>query len=105
MNRRNNAISLLEATRESPVLAHLADLAHESTLRLQLIAPLVPKHILSGIHPGPVEGTTWCLLLDSNAIAAKIRQLLPALVSHLRTHGYSVETIRLKVQSGAASSR
>ncbi len=105
MNRRNNAMSLFEATRQSPVLAHLADLAHESSLRLQLISPLVPKHILSGIHAGPVDGTTWCLLLDGNAIAAKLRQLLPALVAHLRAHGYGVETIRLKVQSSTVERR
>jgi hypothetical protein len=105
MNRRTNAISLLEATRESPVLAHLADLALESKSRLELIAPLVPKHLLNSIHPGPVEGATWCLLLDSNAIAAKLRQLLPALVSHLKTHGHGVETIRLKVQSNSAVHR
>ena len=105
MNRRNTAISLMEATRESPVLAHLADLAFESKSRLDLISPLVPKQLLNSIHPGPVEGTTWCLLLDSNAIAAKLRQLLPALVSHLNTHGYGVETIRLKVQSNAATQR
>ena len=105
MNRRTNAISLLEATRESAVLAHLADLASESKSRLELISPLLPKPLLHSIHPGPVEGTTWCLLLDSNAIAAKIRQLLPALVSHLNTHGYSVQTIRLKVQSNVEGKR
>lgn len=101
MNRRNNAISVLQATRDSPVLAHLADLALESKNRLVVITPLIPKHLLSAIHGGPVDGSTWCLLLDSNAVAAKLRQLVPDLVSHLRARGFDVETIRLKVQAGS----
>jgi hypothetical protein len=40
----------------------------------------------------------WCLILDNNAAAAKIRQLLPALQSHLRVKGWEVNSIRLKVQ-------
>lgn len=101
MNRRNNAISLLQATRESPVLAHLSDLALESTTRLAAITPLIPKHLLSAIHAGPVDDASWCLLLDSNAVAAKLRQLLPDLLAHLKARGFKVETIRLKVQTGS----
>ena len=99
MNRRNTAISLLQATRDSPVLSHLADLAAESEKRLQSITPLLPKPLLPGIHAGPVEGASWCLLLDSNAIAAKLRQLTPLLLSSLQARGFKVETIRLKIQA------
>jgi ethanolamine ammonia-lyase small subunit len=37
-------------------------------------------------------------LLDNVAVAAKIRQLLPALEAHLRSKGWEVNSIRLKVQ-------
>lgn len=101
MNRRNNAISVLQATRESPVLAHLSDLALESRTRLTAITPLIPKHLRNAIHAGPVDDATWCLLLDSNAVAAKLRQLVPDLVAHLKARGFKVDTIRLKVQTGS----
>jgi ethanolamine ammonia-lyase small subunit len=45
-----------------------------------------------------VDGATWCLLVSSNAAAAKLRQLLPTLQSHLRSKGWEVNSIRLKVQ-------
>lgn len=99
MNRRTSAISLLQATRESPVLAHLSDLAKESSARLSAISPLVSKQLLGAIHAGPIEGDTWCLLVNSNAVAAKLRQLTPELATHLRVLGFDVETIRLKVQT------
>lgn len=99
MNRRTTAaVSLLQASQDSPVLSRLLDLADESSARLVAIAPLLPKPLLGGIRPGPVDGGTWCLLLDSNAIAAKLRQLLPTLLAHLKNKGFVVETIRLKVQ-------
>lgn len=99
MNRRNQAVTLLQATQSSPVLAQLAALATESSARLKALEPLIPKSLLNCIRPGPIEGTVWCLLLDNNAIAAKLRQLLPSLESHLRTKGYDVVSIRLRVHA------
>ena len=99
MNRRNQAVTLLQATQSSPVLSHLAELATESSSRLKALEPLIPKSLLTCVQPGPIEGNVWCLLLDNNAIAAKIRQLLPSLESHLRTKGFDVASIRLRVQT------
>ncbi len=99
MNRRNHAISVLQATQDSPVLAQLSALATESTARFKAIEPLVPASLRKYIKPGPIEGTVWCLLLDNNAVAAKVRQLLPALEAHLRSKGWEVTSIRLRVQT------
>jgi hypothetical protein len=99
MNRRSRSITVLQATQDSPALARLADLATESTARLRAIQPLIPAALRSTIHAGPIDGTTWCLLLDNSAVAAKVRQLLPALESHLRSKGCEVTAIRLKVQT------
>jgi ethanolamine ammonia-lyase small subunit len=41
----------------------------------------------------------WCLLVSSNAVAAKLRQLLPSLQAHLLQKGLAVTSIRIKVQS------
>jgi hypothetical protein len=98
MIRRNYAISLLQATQDSETLNRLCTLATESAQRLKSIQPLLPAPLRSCVQPGPIEGTVWCLLLDNNAAAAKIKQLLPALEAHLRSKGWEVNAIRLKVQ-------
>jgi hypothetical protein len=98
MNRRHHAVTLLQATQESPTLARLTALSDDSVARLKAIEFLIPVSLRSAVKAGPIEGAVWCLILDSSAAAAKIRQLLPALESHLRSKGWEVTSIRLKVQ-------
>ena len=98
MIRRHVPVTLLQATQESPVLARLSALSDDSVARLKAIQPLIPTALRSAVTAGPIEGTSWCLLLDNNAAAAKMRQLLPALAAHLRSKGWEVTSIRLKVQ-------
>ncbi|OGB29794.1 MAG: hypothetical protein A3F78_18200 [Burkholderiales bacterium RIFCSPLOWO2_12_FULL_61_40] len=98
MNRRNHSITLLQATQESPTLAHLTNLATESSARLKSIEAFIPTALRSAVKAGPIEGSVWCLILDNNAVAAKIRQLLPSMQAHLRSKGWDVNSIRLKVQ-------
>ena len=105
MNRRPHAISLLQATQESPTLARLADLAADSNARLKAIQMLIPSTLRSTVQAGPVEGSAWCLLVGSAAAAAKLRQLLPALEAHLRSHGWEGASIRLKVRAASPSAR
>ena len=97
--RRHYAITLEQASQQSPVLAHLASLSRDSSARLQSVEPLIPAMLRHCIQAGPIDGSTWCLLVSSNAAAAKVRQLLPAMAAHLRTHGWDVQSIRLKVQA------
>jgi hypothetical protein len=99
MNRRNHSVTLLQATQDSPTLAQLAKLAMDSTARLKSIEALIPTSLRSAVRAGPIEGSSWCLILSNNAVAAKIRQLLPSLESHLRSKGWDVSAIRLKVQT------
>lgn len=99
MNRRNHSFTLLQATQDSPTLARLTTLAMESSARLKSVESLIPVSLRKAVRAGPIEGNVWCLILDNNAIAAKIRQLLPALESHLRGKGWEVSAIRLKVQT------
>lgn len=98
MNRRNHAITLLQATQESPTLARLSELATDSSARLKAVETLIPSSLRKAVKAGPIEGGVWCLILDNNAVAAKIRQLLPSMESHLRSKGWEVSAIRLKVQ-------
>jgi hypothetical protein len=56
------------------------------------------------LHPtlqaGPIEGTQWCLIVSNNAVASKMKQLLPRILSHLQSNGRAITHIRIKVSSG-----
>ena len=102
MRRSHTSISVLQASREAPMLAHLADLGAQSTARLRCIEALLPRSLRAGVQAGPVEGSAWCLLVDSTAIAAKLRQLLPSLLERLAQEGHDVTAIRIKVRAAEA---
>jgi hypothetical protein len=97
-NRRLHPVTLQQAADESPTLARLAQLARESGERLKAVEPLIPASLRPTVKPGPIDGPAWCLLVDSSAAAAKLRQVVPALLAHLCDRGWEVNSIRLKVQ-------
>lgn len=97
--RRFQPVTLQQAALGTPTLARLMELGKESAVRLKTIEKLLPPPLRSSVTAGPIEGTVWCLLVQGNAVAAKLRQLLPALEAHLRSRGYEVTAIRLKIQT------
>ena len=102
MNRRHHPVPVHQAAEEAPSLARLAQLARESGERLKAIQPCIPAPLRACVRPGPIDGTTWCLLVDSSAAAAKLRQLLPVLQARLNSSGWQVTAIRLKLGSHKA---
>lgn len=88
-----------QAAEDSPTLARLAALARESGERLRAIQSLLPAGLRSAVKAGPIEGTAWCLLVEGNAAAAKLRQVLPALQAQLCGMGWEVSAIRIRVQT------
>jgi hypothetical protein len=96
--RRPHPVTLQQAAQESPTLAKLTQLARESGEQLKAVESLIPHALRSAVRPGPIDGESWCLLVDSNAAAAKLRQLVPALLGRLRDRGAPITSIRLKVQ-------
>ena len=98
--RRFHPVTLQQAALGTPNLARLMELGQESSVRLKTIEKLLPPTLLSSVKAGPIEGTVWCLLVQGNAVAAKLRQLLPALEAHLRSKGHEITAIRLKIQTG-----
>lgn len=98
MNRRHHAVPLHEAADAAPSLARLAQLVRESSERLRAIESFIPASLRPAVQAGPIEGDTWCLLVDSSAAAAKLRQVLPAMVGELGSRGWQVTAIRVKVQ-------
>jgi hypothetical protein len=83
----------------APTLAHLSAMARDTQQRLRAIAPLLPATLRHLVQSGGVDGSTWCLLVPNSAVAAKLRQTLPALCAHLRTKGWDVQTIQVKVSA------
>jgi hypothetical protein len=99
MTRRHYPVPLHEAAEEAPTLARLAQLARESGERLKAIESLIPAPLRPAVRPGPIDGASWCLLVDGSAAAAKLRQLLPLFQDKLNSRGWQVTSIRLKVGS------
>ena len=94
---QKGVVSVHDAAQNAPTLAHLARLGQESSDRLKAIEPLIPEALRSAVKAGPIDEKNWCLLVSSNAAAAKIRQLLPALEGRLLADGWKVNSIRLKI--------
>ena len=96
---RGRTQTLEEVVDSAPTLAHLSAMARDTQQRLRAIAPLLPTSLRNAVESGGVDGSTWCLLVPNSAVAAKLRQTLPALCAHLRTKGWDVQTIQVKVKS------
>ncbi len=94
---RGRSQTLEQVVDTSPSLAHFAAMAREAQSRLNAIAPLLPASLRPLIQSGGIENDTWCLLVPNSAVAAKLRQTLPALCAHLRTKGWNVNTIHVRV--------
>lgn len=86
-----------QAAESAPALSRLVALAGKSHQRLRCIENLIPEALRNTVQAGPIDETHWCLLVQGNASAAKIRQLLPLLQKRLQQQGYPAATIRLKV--------
>ena len=78
-------------------LSQLQALARDGQNRLQAILPLLPVSMRSLLQSGGIDGEAWCILVPNSAMAAKLRQFLPSLCAHLRTKGWNVQTITVKV--------
>ena len=99
MQRRHQAIPVQQAAQESPTFALLMGRVRASSERLQAVRSLLPVSLRTQVQAGPIEEGCWCLLVGSNAVAAKLRQLVPAMQAHLSSQGLGVTSIRLRVQN------
>ena len=97
--RRHYAVPLHQAAEESPTLARLVDRLRASSTRFEAIRSLLPAPLRASVQAGPIEEGQWCLLVSSNAVAAKLRQFVPTLQMHLEARGLPVTGIRIKVQT------
>jgi hypothetical protein len=94
-------LKLATALDRSEPLAGLLQRVRDSKARLQALSGLLQPALLAGIRPGPLDDEAWQLLVDNAAVAAKLRQLLPALEAELRANGWSKPPIKIKVMPRA----
>ena len=61
---------------------------------------VAPKNLAAFSKVGAMEHGALVLLADNGAIAAKLRQQLPTLLSKFQQRGVQVNSIRVEVQAG-----
>lgn len=93
----SSTLAIGQALAGSEPLAQLARRMRDSQDRLAAITPLLPPAMRASVRAGPIDDTGWSLLASSNAVAAKLRQMLPALEAHLRTRGWDGPPLRVKL--------
>jgi hypothetical protein len=90
-------LKLATALDRSEPLTGLLQRVRVSKARLDAVAGLLPPALRAGIRSGPLDDESWQLLVDNAAVAAKLRQMLPALEAELQAKGWSKPPIRIKV--------
>jgi hypothetical protein len=89
------ALPIAQAIEGAPALAQLAGQVERSSAMLRDLGVLIPAGLQ--VHAGPCQDGQWSLLVRNSAVAAKLRQLTPALLERLQARGWPVERIRIKV--------
>ncbi len=95
---RGRSVSAAQAAMGAGVLGSLVRQAQQAQSCLQELRSVLPPALLTQVQSGPIEGDLWTLLVAHPAAAAKIRQFVPALAAHVRTKGWPIQRIDVKVQ-------
>ena len=93
--------ALRQALDGSEPLSRLLARVQASRERLHAVTPLVPEEVRPLVQAGPLDDSGWTLLVANAAVAAKLRQLLPAFSAVLQAQALDVATIRIKVMPPA----
>lgn len=78
-------------------LGSLLQRLRDSQARHAAIEPLLPAPLRPHVRAGALDETTWTLLADHAAAAAKLRQLAPELQAALTAAGWPAPPLRIKV--------
>ncbi|MFM7801864.1 MAG: hypothetical protein ACKO69_06945, partial [Limnohabitans sp.] len=78
---RGQRTSVIDAIEQSDSLSDMLSTHKKSNFYLITIKPLLSADLFSQLKAGPIDESGWCLLAPHNAAAAKLRQLLPDIVT------------------------
>ena len=89
--------SIADALGHNEVLLSLGQRLQASNGRLAAVQPLLPPALRAHVRAGPLDEAGWTLLVDNQAVSAKLRQMLPALEAQLRQTGWPALPLRVKI--------
>jgi hypothetical protein len=92
------SLALADALQRSDPLSALLQRVRQSQQRLAVVLPLLPEPLRAGLSAGPLDDSAWQLVVASQAAAAKLRQLLPAMQAALEQAGLGQPPIKLKLR-------
>ena len=90
-------VPLATALDRSESLTGLLRRLRDSRARLDTVAGLLPAALRPAVRPGPLDDAGWVLLVADPSAAAKMRQLMPALLDALLAAGWPAVPVRIKV--------
>ena len=93
----SHTVGIDQALAGSEPLALLTRRMQASQARLAAVLPLLPPAMRAAVRAGPIDEAGWSLLVSSNAVAAKLRQMVPALEAGLHTRGFERLPVRVKL--------
>jgi hypothetical protein len=96
--RAQPAVALADAVLASEPLARLSQRLRESNQRYACILASLPGHLAAQTRPGPIDASSWTLLTDNAAVAAKLRQLVPLIETQLAQQGQPALPLRIRVR-------
>ena len=90
-------MQLINAILKNSALSKMAEKATELTFIQKIWEEIVPAQIKSYTQAGNIQHKRLTVHVENGAIAAKIKLLLPSLISKLQKQGVEVTSIRVQV--------
>lgn len=92
------ARNLGQAIEGAPTLSALLAGHQRANACFQRMLPVVPPSLRALVRPGPVDGACWTVFVEHSAAAAKLRQLVPALLAAVSDFDGSIAEVKIKIQ-------
>lgn len=93
---------ITEALAANTTLGLLLQRLQEAEARMGTVRQVLPPALRVHVRSGALDETGWNLLVPNGAVAAKLRQCLPAIEEALLVRGWKPTSLRVKVQSERA---
>lgn len=90
-------MQLINAILKNSALSKMAEKAKALTSLQKIWNEIVPAQLKSYTQAGNIEHKRLTVHVDNGAVAAKIKLLLPSLISKLQKQGIEVTSIRVQV--------
>jgi hypothetical protein len=91
------ALNITQALHNEPSFVSLSQKISYSKALWGVTIRLLPSSLTPHCTASSYSEGEWCILVNSPSTAAKLKQLSPSIVAHLRHHGYNITKIRIKL--------